>query len=101
MQWLWTWGGTCFGYREADDLWTHDGRHVGRFYGEEVYGRDGLYLGELMNGDRLITNMAKRSWRQPPFAPYGRRGAYAPFVSYVGYVMCAGHEDFGAPGSFR
>jgi hypothetical protein len=37
MQWLWTWGGVSFGYREGDNLWTHDGRHVGRFHGIEVY----------------------------------------------------------------
>jgi hypothetical protein len=41
MGWLFTWGGKCFGYREGDDLWTHDGRHIGRFYGEEVYGKRG------------------------------------------------------------
>ncbi len=26
MEWLWTWGGTSFGYRDGDNLWTHDGR---------------------------------------------------------------------------
>jgi hypothetical protein len=35
MDWLWTWGGTCFGYRDGDDLWTHGGKHVGRFEGEK------------------------------------------------------------------
>jgi len=34
MQWLWTWGGASFGYKDGDDLWTHDGRHVGRFHGD-------------------------------------------------------------------
>jgi len=28
---LWTWGGSDFGYRDGDELWTYDGRHVGRF----------------------------------------------------------------------
>ncbi len=31
MKWLWTWGGTSFGYRDGDDLWTHDGRDVAGF----------------------------------------------------------------------
>ena len=54
MQWLWTWGGVCFGYRDGADLWTHDGRHVGRFASGEVYAPDGSYLGELVQDDRLI-----------------------------------------------
>ena len=33
---LWTWGGTYFGSREGDGLWTHSGRHVGHFIGDEV-----------------------------------------------------------------
>ena len=45
MDWLWTWGGRCFGYRDGDDLWTYDGRHVGRFHDDEVYAPDGQYLG--------------------------------------------------------
>lgn len=38
MQWLWTWGGESFGYRDGDNLWTHTGQHVGRFHGDEVFG---------------------------------------------------------------
>ena len=87
MQWLWTWGGICFGYREGDDLWTHDGQHVGRFRDNEVYGRDGRYLGELVNGDRLITNKAKSSSRQSGFSPSGRRNSYARNASYAGYAV--------------
>lgn len=65
MQWVWTWGGQCFGYRDGDHLWTHDGRHVGRFDGDQVYGRgDGSYLGVVMSNDRLITNTSKKSWRR-------------------------------------
>ncbi len=54
MDRLWTWGGECFGYRDGDDLWTHDGRHVARFVSNEVYGPDGRYIGETMNDNRLI-----------------------------------------------
>jgi hypothetical protein len=35
-EWFWTWGGKCFGYRDGNDLWIHDGHHVGRFDGDEV-----------------------------------------------------------------
>ena len=101
MQWLWTWGGTCFGYRDGDDLWTYDGRHVGQFHGDEIYGQDGRYLGELMDGDRLITNRGKSSWRQSSFAPYGRRAAYAGYAGYAGYAMYAGYDDFPAPETFQ
>lgn len=84
MEWMWNWGGKCFGYRDGDDLWTYDGKHVGRFYGSEIYGPDGRYLGEVMSQNRLITNRAKRGWRQAGFSPYGRRGAYTRYAAYVG-----------------
>ncbi|NSW84553.1 MAG: hypothetical protein HPY90_15220 [Syntrophothermus sp.] len=64
-QWLWTWGGRCFGYRDGDDLWTYDGKHVGRFIGDEVYAPDGSYLGEIKDG-RLITNLSKKHYRNSP-----------------------------------
>jgi hypothetical protein len=98
MEWLWTWEGISFGYREDDDLWTHDGRHVGKFQGDEAFGPDGRYLGEILNEDRLITNVSKRGWRSSAFAPYASRVGYVPYANYVGYVMYAGHEDFPNPG---
>jgi hypothetical protein len=97
MEWLWTWGGTSFGYRDADNLWTHDGRHVGRFYDADVYGPDGRYLGELRNKNRLITNLSKKSWTRAPFMPYGNRVGFVPYTDYVGYVMYVGYEDFPKP----
>ena len=34
---LWNWDGEYFGFREDGNLWTHDGRHVGRFRrGDEI-----------------------------------------------------------------
>src|SRR5579863_955264 len=62
-----TWGGKSFGYREGDNLWTHHGRHVGRFDGDEIYGPDGAYLGELRNKNRLITNIGKKGRRMSGF----------------------------------
>ncbi len=89
--WLWTCGGKCFGYRDGDDIWSYSGYQVGRFQGDEAYGPDGCYLGELMNGDRLIANRSKTSWRGSSFAPWARRGAYA---DYAGYATYAGYGDF-------
>jgi hypothetical protein len=100
MQWLWTWGGTCFGYRDGDDLWTFDGKHVGRFHDDEVYDRTGKYLGEIMSQNRLITNRAKSGYRKSSFTPNGRRGAYGRYGSYGGYGMYGGHEDFPEPEEF-
>ncbi|HKD79551.1 MAG TPA: hypothetical protein VKH81_07640 [Candidatus Angelobacter sp.] len=45
MQWFWTWGGECFGYRRGDNLFTHNGDHAGKFHDDEVYGADGRYFG--------------------------------------------------------
>jgi hypothetical protein len=85
----------------GNDLWTHDGYHVGRFEGDEIYGPDGRYLGEIMNNDRLITCLSKNSWRSGGFSPYASRVGFVPFVDYVGYVMYAGYEDFPAPNKLK
>jgi hypothetical protein len=83
--------------RDGNDLWTHDGRYVGRFRRDEVYGPDGRSLGEVMNGDRLITSKGKSSLREGSFVPYGSRVGHVSFVHYVGNVMFVGCEDFPAP----
>ena len=98
--WFWTWGGNCFGYREGDALFAYHGLQVGQFHKNELYGADGRYLGEIMNKDRLITDKAKRGWRQFAFTPL-RNGAYARFANYAGYAMYAGYEDFPAPDTFK
>jgi hypothetical protein len=99
MDWLWNWGGECFGYRDGDNLWTYAGKHVGKFHGDEVYGSDGRYLGEIKSGNRLITHTSKAHWQKYIFTPYSRRSPYARYASYVGYAMYAGHEDFPAADS--
>jgi hypothetical protein len=68
--------------------------------GKDIYGSDGRYLGEVMGENRLITNLAKTSWRSSAFAPYASRVGYVPYTDYVGYVMYVGHEDFPAPDKF-
>jgi len=97
MEWLWTWGGACFGYRDGDELWTYDGRHVGRFHGDDVYGRDGHYLGEIRSGNRLITSRGNKGRRTVGFTPWADRGAYAKYADYAGYAMYAGYDDFPKP----
>ena len=97
MKALWTWGGVFFGQRDGDELWTHDGRHVGHFYAKEVYGPDGLYLGEIKSDNRIITCLSKKSKRKGGFAPHANRMGYVPYANYVGYVMYAGYEDFPSP----
>jgi hypothetical protein len=99
MDWLWTWGGECFGYRIDDRLFAYHGIQVGRFHGDEVYGADGSYLGEVKSEKRLITHRSKKNWRRSPFAPT-RHGSYARYCNYVGYVMYVGYEDFPSPNEF-
>lgn len=82
------------GYRDGDELWTYNGRHVGRFEGDDVYGPDGRYLGELRNGERLITNRSKANYRRSGFTPYANRVAYAKYADYAGYAMYSGYEEF-------
>jgi hypothetical protein len=99
MDWFWTWGGECFGYRVDDRLFAHHGREAGRFDGDYVYGADGYYLGEIKSEKRLITHRGKKAWRRSPFTPT-RRGSYARYCNYVGYVMYSGYEDFPPPDEF-
>jgi hypothetical protein len=49
MDWLWNWGGKCFGYRDGESLFTYFGMEAGRFDGEEIHGSNGRYLGEVMS----------------------------------------------------
>jgi hypothetical protein len=98
MDWLWTWGGKSFGYRRGDSLYTHFGKEVGRFSGEDVFGSDGRYLGELRN-NRLITDTSKSMPVHGSFAPR-TVGSYASYANYAGYAMYAGYQDFPGPNSF-
>jgi len=100
MNWYWTWGGECFGYRVKDRLFAHHGIEVGHFDEDEVYGSDGRYLGEVKSEKRLITHRAKKNWRRCGFTPT-RYGSYARYCNYVGYMMYAGYEDFPSPEDFR
>jgi hypothetical protein len=99
-QHYWTWGGTYFGYRIGDNLFTHGGKHVGKFHDEgEIYGADGRYLGEVRRERRLITKRSKQARRRARFIPRTRTPRMRR-MNYVGYVMYAGYEDFPAPDVF-
>jgi hypothetical protein len=102
-EWMWTWNGISFGYRQGDSLFTFDGIEVGRFSGAEVYGVDGRYLGELRvaeDGNRLITNTYKKSRTISDFAPtFGR--AYKRLGNRGGEPLYCGHEDFPLPQKAR
>ena len=100
MQWLWTWGGKCFGYLDGEDLWTYDGKHIGNRKGDEIYGVDGKYIGEVMKKNRLITNLSKKSKKEYSFSPFRRQASYAKYADCAGYAMNAGYEDFSPPESF-
>jgi hypothetical protein len=100
MDWFWTWGGECFGYRREEKLFAYHGRQVGRFYGDEVYGSDGRYLGEIKSEKRLITNRGKKGWVKSSFGPV-LGGSYARYANYAGYAMYAGYEDFPSPDEFK
>jgi hypothetical protein len=93
MIWLWTWGGRCFGYRDADDLWTYDGRHVSRFAGNSVFDSNGQYVGEV-SSERLIARLDRKGLMGPSFAPSGSRPANAKFTDDAGFAMLTGYEDF-------
>jgi hypothetical protein len=99
QDWLWTWGGFCFGYRRGDSLFTHDGAEVGRFTGNEIHGADGSYLGELKNtssGSRLVTNLYKRSHIAAAFVPTFDK-SHRKQADKPGEPMYSGHEDFPSP----
>jgi hypothetical protein len=97
--WLWTWGGACFGYRRGDSLFTYDGKEAGRFHGTEIFGTDGRYLGELRgadDGDRLITNLYKKSRVAGSFYPTLHHSFSKP-PNRAEEPLYTGHEDFPTP----
>lgn len=100
MRWLWTWGGVSFGYRLDYALFTHDGQLVGRFYDEEVYGIDGLYLGELKQPDRLITDPAKKQCCRRAFRP-AHSACFERPARRTALAMEAGCAEFPQPEALR
>ncbi len=99
--WLWTWAGECFGYREGDNLWTHDGKHAGKFHGgDEVYDSHGRYVGEVADIHRLIADSAKNWKWMPSFMPLAKRIPREFHASRPPLPMCDDHKDFPSPNCF-
>lgn len=91
---FWSWSGRYVGYRLLDALFSCDGRQVGYFAeGEEVYGCTGDYLGEIRSGDRLITNLRKKTWTRGSSIPQFLKSSPGQ-RDVSSKEMLAGHEDF-------
>jgi len=93
---LWTWGGDYFGFRDGVNLWTYDGRHVGRFRRDEVFRKDGSYMGDLMHG-RLVIEWHKTGRRASSFSPSDNRGGHRHFSEREPFDMLDGFKDFPTP----
>jgi hypothetical protein len=100
MQWLWTWGGECFGYREGDDLWTYSGKHVGCFHGDEVYAPNGWYVGEIKQGNRLVVDRSKSERVKAQFTRPLDRLICPRYHDYPALRLYLNHKDFPSPDTF-
>lgn len=98
---MWRWSGDFFGYRDKDNLYTHDGDHIGRFKGREVYDRYGRYIGEIQQSDRLVTSEAKRFMGGPGFVPEPKRISQAKHSKQTSNSMPIGHKDFPEPAELK
>ncbi|MBD7914224.1 hypothetical protein H9660_03605 [Clostridium sp. Sa3CUN1] len=100
MKYVWTWKGQFFGYISKDLLFTKTGKCVGKIDRNNIYDNRGIYIGEVMNNDRLITCISKKNYRGP-IAPNCRGTYCGTYTNYVGYVMYAGYEEFPSYESFE
>ncbi len=94
------WSGDYFGWIDHGQLYTKDGRHVGRLKGREVYGVKGGYLGELRE-HRLIASNAKADRRWIGFIQNMRMASMATVnpSDLEPLDLPDGFEDFPAPES--
>ena len=100
MEYLWTWGGTFFGYLQGDNLRSYTGRHVGYINGHTVFGLDGHYLGEVVNGRLLVNDVRKSLWAVPhPQLP--KHAACPKLADLEGNGVYRGYEDFPTPEAFE
>jgi hypothetical protein len=94
---FWNWSGRYVGYRSSDCLFGCDGRQVGYFAeGDEVYGCNGEYIGEVRSRDRLITNLAKKTWTRGSLIPKFLK-SFPGHRDVSAKEMLAGFEDFRIP----
>jgi hypothetical protein len=100
VEWFWTWDGKSVGYRYRRCLFRYDGLQIGLFDGDEIYGADSAYLGEVINGDRLIRKLSKTAQHRSAYAPEHGAG-FTRYADHAAHLMLAGYEDFPDPASFR
>lgn len=97
IDWFWTSDGKALVYREADGLFSCDGRHIGHFRGDEIYGPQGNYLGEIGRTGRLVTRRNKLRWRRSGFFP-SRNRRLDPPADVISEDIDGGFRDFKIPG---
>ena len=91
---FWNWSGHYVGYRLSDGLFRYNGRQIGYFAeGDEVYGCNGDYLGETRSGNRLITNLKKKTWTRGSLIPCVQQSS-SGYRDVNAKEMLAGYEDF-------
>ena len=96
---LWTWSGEYFGFREGAELWTYDGRHVGRFRRDaEIFRPEGLYMGVVMEG-RLVVDWHRTALRASSFTPSENRIGRRRFADRTPFDVQIGIKYFTSPDS--
>lgn len=93
LNWLWSWGGKCVGYKDGDYLWGYDGHNIGKFYGMEVYSPDSCYLFEQYSNGRLVIDKSKKNKTNEQYTPLNTREAIDKKDDISGFVLYANFED--------
>lgn len=97
VDWFWTCAGQALAYREADALFSCEGKQIGRFQDDEIYGQRGNYLGEVARTGRLVTQLNKLRWRQSGFFPMTAQ-SLSPPPDMISEKIAVGCRDFRIPG---
>lgn len=97
VDWFWTCAGQALAYREADALFSWEGKQIGRFRDDEIYDQQGNYLGEVARTGRLVTQLSKLRWRQSGFFPV-TAPSLCPPPDLVSEKIAVGYRDFRIPG---
>ena len=101
-EWVWTWGGSSFGWTDEDALYTHDGRHVGYVERDDedvlVFAiSDGRYLGEIRSSDRLLTKESRLGRSRRPRRQRRTLMGRMRRMDRMGRMIPMGCRDFPEP----
>ncbi len=103
--WLWTWSGESFGYISNDALYTTNGLHVAYVVqdGAEqlIFSVDGQYIGEVKDGDRLITKLSRLGRTRGSRSQRSMRSARSGRSHRSGRSMRSGYQDFPSRSQFE